>query len=264
MPLLLIRYYGTIIMIELFILTDTDTVLTIHQCFMRRTCHYHADKWNHHVSQFVPACLQKGYYLGRTSEDPNCFESSKKVFDMNNIDNKKLDTQAHKYAWLDDYMTVCHLDGLPAGEEHLIVLHQNRRPQFRTIPWDDEGFELVKTRSGYNTWIPCKVLERDVSTQTLDVVYFRKHESDPDSPLRYLRRNKKLPVDQFQFLMKPYKGDSLWKGAFRQPIALPDHMFPKQWMDLTMMKLPPVPLKQVLREEEDDDQEDKEDDQNEQ
>jgi len=182
------------------------------------------EAWDKHVQSYAPPCRQKSFF-GKSNEDPNCFESSAKVYGLN---KDKFNPKFH--SWTEDYFTVCHYDGMVPGEQSLIVLQEG--DDFRGVKWDDEGFKFVATRSGVNAWIPCKVLRADEVDGIFDVVYFRKHESDPDSPYHYLRRNQRLRSELFGFHMKPYKGDAHWKGAFRHTIHFPDEMFPKQWMDL--------------------------------
>jgi len=116
----------------------------------------------------------------------------------------------------------------------------NRRdPSWRE--WDDD--EILKDFSddgsryegnysshGDNTYWPCSILreEKDGSYTV------RIHQAAWASELRWHRNDlprllSNYPRDSIHYFVQPYASDHHLSGVFRQPIGIPDEIFPKQW-----------------------------------
>jgi hypothetical protein len=106
-----------------------------------------------------------------------------------------------------------------------------------TIP-DSKNDGISYTWASTDYGLPVRILERHVTstehTYTLKVglipkeVFMDKHTRDREANLTWVRRER-VPRHAILFFDKPGYTDMHLPGAFRQPILIPDDIFPAQW-----------------------------------
>jgi hypothetical protein len=106
-----------------------------------------------------------------------------------------------------------------------------------TIP-DSEKDVSMYTWASTDYGLPVRILERHVTstehTYTLEMglipkeAFMDKHTRDREADLTWVRRER-VPRHAILFFDNPGSTDMHLPGAFRQPILIPDDIFPTQW-----------------------------------
>jgi hypothetical protein len=106
-----------------------------------------------------------------------------------------------------------------------------------TIP-DSKKDDILYTWASIDYGLPVRILERHVTstehTYTVQVgivpkdAFMEKHKRDREAQLTWVRREG-VPRHAIIFFDKPGYTDMHLPGAFRQPILIPDEIFPAQW-----------------------------------
>jgi hypothetical protein len=154
------------------------------------------------------------------------------------MNDAKFDTVHHK--WSDYHVTVCRKTAENVEWIHLIQdgdlvpvnTHETIMTSFNDIEFDHEGFAYSRNKSER---LPCVIIDSDGEHETFDVAYFDISLKSRISELRaarVLQIRRGLPAQDLEFISRPFRSDTHWKGAFRHAIKIPDEIFPMQWRDL--------------------------------
>jgi hypothetical protein len=103
---------------------------------------------------------------------------------------------------------------------------------------DSKKDDILYTWASIDYGLPARILERHVTstehTYTVQVgivpkdAFMEKHTRDREANLTWVRRER-VPRHAIIFFDKPGYTDMHLPGAFRQPILIPDEIFPAQW-----------------------------------
>ena len=181
------------------------------------------EAWTEHVKKF--------------RSEPHCENGSigsKRVHAMN---RDKFNSSYHE--WTDSHFSVCFQDDQSLVSTVYVVAANaevsdsdkanfNLTSDYEGITTEHEGFNLTRDDSER---LPCLIKASSQNSSAFDVIIFMDWSIPHE--LRYaemIRIFEGFPPGNIEFIPKPWKSDLHWAGAFRHPIAMPDHVFPPHWM----------------------------------
>jgi hypothetical protein len=188
--------------------------------------------WDTHVDNYGTPC-----------QSEPARKTSKAISSMNEDKFNK-----DHLSWSDDHFTVCKERFIIDKDTFLIVADKEealRDPfsiggftlpvleTFTSITRNHIGFNLTKMH-GPNGRVPCLMVGAMNETEaTIDVVYFLPDADLPPNAGR-LFRVFRLPSADLEIIPMPFRSDMFYKKSFRQPIKIPDDIFPGHWKDKSL------------------------------
>jgi len=178
--------------------------------------------WLEHVKNWESPC----------TTDKNNFQGSKRISEMNNAKYRR-----EYWAWTKEHFTVCwdevnllvstvYIVEEGNKESDELSSRFNTTSDYHGIRIEHEGFALTKSDTGR---VPC-IITNVRNNMTFDVIRFPNWDIRREvKNAEMLQVYEGLPQNLVMFLPKPWRSDLYWKGAFRHPIAIPDHVFPRHW-----------------------------------
>lgn len=191
------------------------------------------EAWDSHVQNWKSPC---------TTSSSSSSEQRLSSYQISQMNLDKTNTDYH--TWSDDHFTVCTRstnltkadnkeviyivkEGKEGTEESSAGETHTKVSNYRGITVNDEGFRY--SQPNLDRQIPCKIITTTADDST-EIILFYGHSM----AIEVYKGIKITQSSEITYLPKPFHSDMHHPRAFRHEIMIPDDIFPKQWMDLTV------------------------------
>lgn len=191
------------------------------------------EKWEKHVQSWIPPKMPATGWISAKDANENMSEILSEFISgdlRETVDHPYLFTACQYYASEADERDVYseeYPEWVDLSDEEILSWYAESGTDYGY--WDKGGYD---THGDYTHW-PCSVLyEEQVGTYTVRIhqnIYEEDMPWEENGMPRILTSYSRANIHYF---VKPFAADQFLPRVFRQPLGIPDEMFPEHWKDL--------------------------------